>query len=243
MGIQFNNDKGEIMEYKNPISTSETQDLGSAIQGLIETNIANINTAFLAKVTQIQGNKVNIIPLLKDNATEPDTILNNILIAQPQSGEWSLNFKVSVGDIGLAIVSKQDISTYKSQGSGGVVNTKRTFDIIDSVFLPLSLYMQKDNESLGLSIQNKAGDSKIEFDTEGKLSIEANEISIKAKNPLEIGVNDTLKACFDVILDNLQTGIVGGVTSGSPASQTITSLPNLAPQIQIMKQKISEVLK
>ena len=103
--------------------------------------------------------------------------------------------------------------------------------------------MQKPNEDLGLSIQNKAGDSKIEFDKEGKLSIEAKEISIKGKAPLEIGVEKTIKACFDVILDNLQAGIVGGITSGSPASQTITQLPNLAPQIQTKKQTISKVLK
>ena len=50
-------------------------------------------------------------------------------------------------------------------------------------------------------------------------------------------------SCFNAIIDNLQTAIIGGVTSGSPTTQTITTLPNYTAQAQIMKQTIQAVLK
>lgn len=228
------------MAYENPIKAQDTQDLGTAIQSLIRDNIHTINTAYLAKVESVEGNRVNITQLLKDNQNEPDTIISNALIAQPFSQEWNIQFNISVGDIGLAIVSKQDISTYKSNGSQGIVNTQRKFDMIDSIFIPLSLFLQKDPSDLGLVISNKAGDSKIEFSKNGKLTIQASDITIKGENPLSIGTSKTIKACFETIIDNLENGIIGGATQ---TGGTITALPAYQAFATQAKQTISEVLQ
>lgn len=227
---------------KNKVTPAETQDLGSAIQGLISANISAIETSFLAQVDSIADNRVNIKPLLKSDSQESDIIISNALIAQPRSAEYQISFKVAQGDIGLAIVSKQDISTYKNNGGGGVVNTQREFDITDSIFIPLSLYLQEPNDSIGLIISNADSSTKIEL-KDDTITIEAPKISIKGSDPLEIGTSATLKACFEAIIDNLQTAIIGGITSGSPASQTITQLPNMPTATAQMKQTISKVLK
>lgn len=227
---------------KNKVTPAETQDLGSAIQGLISANISAIETSFLAQVDSIADNRVNIKPLLKSDSQESDLIINNALIAQPRSAEYQISFKVAQGDIGLAIVSKQDISTYKNNGGGGVVNTQRKFDITDSIFIPLSLYLQEPNDSIGLIISNADSSTKIELKGD-TLTIESPKIIIKGSDPLEIGTSATLKACFEAIIDNLQTAIIGGITSGSPASQTITQLPNMPTATAQMKQTISKVLK
>lgn len=226
----------------NKVTPAETQDLGSAIQGLISANINAIETSFLAQVESIADNRVNIKPLLKNDSQESDVIISNALIAQPRSGEYHISFKVAQGDIGLAIVSKQDISTYKNNGAGGIANTQRKFDITDSIFIPLSLYLQESNDSIGLTISNADSSTKIEL-KDDMLTIKAPKISIKGSDPLEIGTGDTLKACFEAIIDNLQTAIIGGITSGSPASQTITQLPNMPSATAQMKQTIAKVLK
>lgn len=234
---------------KNKVTTAETQDLGSAIQGLISANINALETSFLAQVESIAENRVNIKPLLKNDTQESDVIISNALIAQPQSGEYKISFKVKAGDIGLAIVSKQDISTYKNNGTGGLVNTQRKFDITDSIFIPLSLYLQEPNDSLGLTISNADSSVKLELKDDTltieapNLKIESSSVSIKASDPLEIGTGDTLKSCFEAIIDNLQTAIVGGITSGSPTTQTITQLPNMSMATTQMKQTIAKVLK
>lgn len=228
------------MAYENPIKSQDTQDLGTAIQSLIRDNIHTINTAYLAKVESVENNRVNITQLLKDDQNQPDTIISNALIAQPFSQGWSMQFNINVGDIGLAIVSKQDISTYKSNGSQGIVNTQRKFDLIDSIFIPLSLFLQKDPSELGLVISNKTGDSKIEFSKDGKLTIQASDITIKGENPLSIGTSKTIKACFEAIIDNLENGIIGGVTQ---SGGTITALPTYEAFATQAKQTISEVLQ
>ncbi len=228
---------------ENKVTPAETQDLGSAIQGLISANINAIETSFLAQVDSIAENRVNIKPLLKSDSQESDVIISNALIAQPRSGEYQISFKVAQGDIGLAIVSKQDISTYKNNGAGGIANTQRKFDITDSIFIPLSLYLQESNDSIGLTISNADSSTKIEL-KDDMLTIKAPKISIKGGDPLEIGTGDTLLlACFEAIIDNLQTAIIGGITSGSPASQTITQLPNMPSATAQMKQIIAKVLK
>lgn len=232
------------MAYTNLIKPYEN-DFGTALQALIQDNIKNINTAFIAKVQSLSDDKkkVNIVNVIASDEKNKNVIIPNVLIAQPYSNEWQISFKVGVGDFGLAIVCKNDISKYKESGNEGVANTARHFDITDSVFIPLSLYLQKDNESLGFSIVNKAGDCELTFSKDGKLNIKAKEVAIKADKPLSIGTSKTLLECFNAIIDNLQSAIVGGVTAGSPASQTITSLPNYTAQAQIMKQTIKEVLK
>lgn len=232
------------MAYENLIKPYQN-DFGVAIQALIQDNIKNINTAFIAKVQSISEDKkkVNIVNVIKNDSGYQNVVIPNVLIAQPYSSEWEIAFKIAVGDIGLAIVCKNDITNYKDSGGDSTANTQRHFDITDSIFIPLSLYLQKENDSLGFSVKNKNGDCELSFSAEGKLSIKAKEVEVTSQSPISIGTSQTLLDCFNAIIDNLQTAIIGGVTSGSPATQTITTLPNFAAQSQIMKQTIQAVLK
>lgn len=232
------------MAYENLIKPYQN-DFGVAIQSLIQDNIKNINTAFIAKVQSISEDKkkVNIVNVVKNDSGYQNVVIPNVLIAQPYSSEWEIAFKVGVGDIGLAVVCKNDITSYKESGGDATANTQRHFDITDSIFIPLSLYLQKENDSLGFSVKNKNGDCELSFSAEGKLSIKAKEVEVTSESPIGIGTSQTLLDCFNAIIDNLQTAIIGGVTSGSPATQTITTLPNYTAQAQIMKQTIQAVLK
>lgn len=201
-----------MQTIENPIKAGESQDLGVAIQNLIKDNISGLNTAFLAKVQSLAGeNKANISPIFKRDNTSKEVIIPNVLIAQPASKGWAVSYKVEAGDIGLAIVCQNDISTYKSSGSGGVVNTQRTHDKIDSVFLPLSMFIQK--ASKGLTLTNASGECSIEL-LDGGVTIKGAKIAIEAETaPLEIGnAVGTLGAVTDAIfqaMDLLSAGLTG----------------------------------
>lgn len=241
------------MAYENLIKPYQN-DFGVAIQSLIQDNIKNINTAFIAKVQSISEDKkkVNIVNVIKNEGSNQNVVIPNVLIAQPYSSEWQISFKIGVGDIGLAIVCKNDITNYKDSGGDSTANTQRHFDITDSIFIPLSLYLQGDNENAGFSIKNKAGDCELTFDKDGKLNVKSKGdvtietkagLNIKSANPMSIGTNKTLLECFNAIIDGMQNAIMGGVTTGSPATQTITQLPAYTAQAQTMKATIQKVLK
>lgn len=242
------------MAYNNIIRPEATTDIGSAINQLIKQHIKNLNTAFLAKVESISedGKKVNIIDLITKDEAVQNPIIPNVMIAQPYTGEWKLQFKVGAGDIGLAIVCKRDISNYKKSGEESVANTQRLFDITDSIFIPLSLFLQENNENLGFFIESKDGSNKISFDKDGNLNIlskgnmnieSKGAITLKSASPMQIGTSDTLLKCFEAIIDGVKNGIIGGITTGSPATQTINQLPMYDAQAQIMKTTIKKVLK
>lgn len=241
------------MAYENLIKPYEN-DFGTAIQALIQDNIKNINTAFIAKVQSISEDKkkVNIVNVIKNEGSNQNVVIPNVLIAQPYSSEWQISFKVAVGDIGLAIVCKDDITNYKQSGADSKANTKRHFDITDSIFMPLSLFLQENNEGLGFFIESKDGSNKISFDKDGNLNIlskgnmnieSKGAITLKSASPMQIGTSDTLLKCFEAVIDGVKNGIIGGITTGSPATQTINQLPMYDAQAQIMKTTIKKVLK
>lgn len=127
---------------ENIIKTSDTNDLGTAIQKLIEDNIRRLNTSFLARVVEVSGNRVAVVDIVRDSERAQNPTINNVLVAQPSSKSNGLFFEVREGDIGLCFVAKKDISIFKQSGADCVKNTERQFDITDSIFLPVSLYNQ-----------------------------------------------------------------------------------------------------
>lgn len=128
---------------ENIIKTSDTSDLGTAIQKLIEDNIRRLNTSFLARVVEVSGNRVAVVDIVRDSERAQNPTINNVLVAQPSSKSNGLFFEVREGDIGLCFVAKKDISIFKQSGADCVKNTERQFDITDSIFLPVSLYNQQ----------------------------------------------------------------------------------------------------
>lgn len=194
---------GNNGEYQNLIKSGENNDLGLAIQNLINDNLKFINTAFLCKIITINGNKVSIKPILRQNANEKVLIINNCLIAFPYSQIWQTQFKLKVGDIGLAIVIQDDISSYKQTGNDGLNNTRRFKDINDSIFLPLSLYTSLKNENVNYKLENYNKMCKLEFDNQEIGTFKAKLLTLESENT-------TLKAKLKEL-----AGLLEGMASGS----------------------------
>ena len=166
-----------MKQEKNILTQGLKQNDGLAIQQLIEQNLKNARFCFLAKIISINNNKVSVIEIARQNQKEKNPILNNVLVAQPKSGEWEINFNLKVGDIGLCLVCDYDLSIYKNQGSNNfMISTDRRHDLNDCIFLPLSLYTQNKNNNIDFIIQDKSGNNIINFKG-GNLDIKSEKIA------------------------------------------------------------------
>lgn len=174
-------------DYESLIKTTESQDLGTCIQNLISDNLKSLNTAFLARVTKINGNKLCFERLIKKKENEAQVIVNNCLIGFAYSQKWQVQYKLAVGDIGICFTMDCDISDYKTKGSGGVAPTQRQKDLNDCIFIPLSLFSTLTNDSINFYIQSDTGNCKLHFDN-------AESGLFQSKLPLKI--QDNTKNCF-----------------------------------------------
>lgn len=223
----------EVEEYENIIKSGEDSDLGAVIQNLIDDNLRFIHTSYLATITSINGNKVSIKPVLRKSTSEEVLILNNCLIAYPYSNIWRTQFKVSVGDIGIALVIENDISSYKQNGTEGVNLTKRFKDFNDSIFIPLSLYKTETIENINYKIVNSDGTCNFEFTNENDNLLLANNITSQSKgnaiSKLDAEGNLTLQSGGNANLSLSSEGNANLQSSGG-ANVTLDSEGNASLQ-------------
>ena len=187
---------------------SQRQD-GWNINQLIEQNLKNARFAFLAKITSLNGNKISVCEIARRNDKEKNPIINNVLVAQPKSGKWRIQFDLKIGDIGLCVCNDSDLSIYKSKGTGDyLVNTDRQHDLNDCIFLPLSLYTQDGTDGLNFIISDENNTNFIKFNN-GNLDIQCEQLAtIKGQLVTIQSAQTSLKA----VLQNL-AGILGSATT------------------------------
>ena len=207
---------GEIKQEQNILKQGIKGNDGEAIQQLIEQNLKNARFCFLAKITALNSNKISCVEISKKNNKEQNPILNNVLVAQPKSGEWKIQFNLKVGDIGLCVVNDSDLSIYKQNNSNDfLVSTDRTHDLNDSIFLPLSLYTQDSVNNLDMLISDDKGENFINFKG-GKLNIQSKDITtIKAQLVTIQSAQTTLKA----VLTNLGNILSSAKTTNNNSHQ------------------------
>lgn len=209
-------------EYQNLIKSGENNDLGLAIQNLINDNLRFIRTTYLAKIVSINENKVSIKPILRQKANEQVLIINNCMVAFPYSQLWQTQFKLKVGDIGVAIVIENDISSYKQSGNEGLNNTKRFKDVNDSIFIPLSLYTTLNNSDINYQIKDLGGTCLFEFDNAFDCNLKANNINTNANSNTSIssGGNASINSSGE-----------NSITSGGNTSITAGGMLSINAQI------------
>lgn len=157
------------------------KDSHNNIKNLINNTINNINTIYLAEVMRVEDNKVTIKNVVAPDVDAQPLIVQNVLIAQPFGGGFSIKYPIKPGDIGIALVCKMDISTYKYTGEPGVVNTNRKFNVNDSVFIPLMPYTLHPMENEGLVLTNSNAKVTIKL-TDDEVTINANKVHINTQH-------------------------------------------------------------
>ena len=131
---------------KQGYNQSDLKDSSSELIKVIKNIIrSEINAPFLGKVIDINGNKVDIITLdtpLYNGVPMPTVIYYDMLVGFFSSNKLKVDIPLSIGDIGLCIVTDMDINLYAETGNGGAPKSYRRFSKMDSVFLPLSMFIQ-----------------------------------------------------------------------------------------------------
>ncbi|EOH4354748.1 hypothetical protein ACLQ0U_001535 [Campylobacter jejuni] len=222
-------------EYQNLIKSGENNDLGLAIQNLINDNLRFIRTTYLAKIVSINENKVSIKPILRQKANEQVLIINNCMIAFPYSQLWQTQFKLKVGDIGVAIVIENDISSYKQSGNEGLNNTKRFKDVNDSIFVPLSLYTTLNNSIVNYKIENNNKSCKMEFNNDEIGIFKAKLITLESETT-------TLKSKLLELVSLLES-MASGQTGPDGHGQTSTTSPGSIGQFNSWGSSLNSLFK
>ena len=181
-----------MREYQNLIKSGQSADLGTAIQNLINDNLRNIQTAFLCEIVAIENNKIDIRPILRKSSDEKILTINNCLIGFNYSQNWSIQHKLKVGDIGLALVIQNDISTYKEKGQGGINATRRFKDANDAIYIPLSLYNSFSNDDINYQIKDLSDKCLFEFTNEFDNNLKAINITSTAEKNTTINSGENL---------------------------------------------------
>ena len=181
-----------MREYQNLIKSGESSDLGTAIQNLINDNLRNIQTAFLCEIVAIENNKIDIRPILRKSSDEKILTINNCLIGFNYSQNWSIQHKLKIGDIGIALVIQNDISSYKEQGKGGINATRRFKDANDAIYIPLSLYNSFSNDDINYQIKDLSDKCLFEFTNDFDNNLKAINITSTAEKNTTINSGENL---------------------------------------------------
>lgn len=181
-----------MREYQNLIKSGQSADLGTAIQNLINDNLRNIQTAFLCEIVAIENNKIDIRPILRKSSDEKVLTINNCLIGFNYSQNWSIQHKLKVGDIGIALVIQNDISSYKEKGQGGINATRRFKDANDAIYIPLSLYNSFSNDEINYQIKDLSDKCLFEFTNEFDNNLKAINITSTAEKNTTINSGENL---------------------------------------------------
>lgn len=233
-----------MKEYKNLIRSGESSDLGTAIQNLINDNLKNIQTAFLAEIVAIENNRIDISPILRKDAKEKVLTINNCLVAFNYSQHWSIQHKLKIGDIGIALVMQNDISSYKEQGKGGINATRRFKDANDAIYIPLSLYNSFSNDAINYQVKDLSEKCLFEFTNDFDCNLKAINTTSEAQKNTNItsGENLTINTKGKNTLNSEQdTEILAKANIKAQAqanitinAQTMASIQ--APQVSIQSQ-------
>lgn len=231
---------GEIKQERNILKQGINGNDGEIIQNIISQNLKNARFAFLAKITSLNGNKISVCEIARRNDKEQNPIINNVLVAQPKSGKWRIQFDLKVGDIGLCVCNDSDLSIYKSKGTGDyLVNTDRQHDLNDCIFLPLSLYTQQGTDGLNFIISDENNANFIKFNN-GNLDIQSEQI---AKLKGQLVTIQSAQTSLKAVLQNL-AGILGGaVTQTNNSHNHATFSPSDKSALSAWSSGLNQLFK
>lgn len=182
------------MDIKGVATPNDLLDNYNSLIFVINQFIKNtINTVELVRVELInEDGTIDVIPVVKretaDGTYAENRTIPNVKYIQYQAGTNAVIVKPQVGDIGLLLINKRDISN----AQGGIVATKRMFNPCDGIYL---------GGVFGLN-QNP-----VNF-------IEVNDSGITANSNLKIN----LKATVGINMDSPLVETTGSLKVGTGAS-------------------------
>lgn len=204
------------------VTMGDDGDIGQAIQALINDNLSRLNTCFLARVESVEENKVNVAFLLG----ECKIVIPSVLVGIPQSQGLKQSIKLSPDDVGLCFVCDHDISSYKQSGGSGAILSNRKHDLIDSIFIPLSLF------NSNLEDNSIKSESAFKIEAKEDLSIKGQLLTLQSEN-----------ASLKKTLSSLAEILAGLTTIPAVQGSNLTLNPDVIVKINQWKAELDTLFK
>jgi hypothetical protein len=191
----------------NPLNSMEFF-IRSLISQVVSTSLPVVVTAVERKGEEAGAGYVTVKPLLQPRNNSGDglevTTIPKLPYFRLQHGKAAIICDPKVGDIGLAVVAKQDISNINGSTTPKVPATYRKFDPSDSFYIG--------------GFWGKAPEVFIHLEDEGTIQIKApTKISMEAP---ECEVNASTSFTVNSSQINLNGPISGGGSGGADATFT-----------------------
>ena len=191
----------------NPLNSMEFF-IRSLISQVVSTSLPVVVTAVERKGEEAGAGYVTVKPLLQPRNNSGDglevTTIPKLPYFRLQHGKAAIICDPKVGDIGLAVVAKQDISNINGSTTPKVPATYRKFDPSDSFYIG--------------GFWGKAPEVFIHLEDEGTINIKApTKISMEAP---ECEVNASTSFTVNSSQINLNGPISGGGSGGADATFT-----------------------
>lgn len=108
----------------------------NALINIIESVVNKISTVELVRVEKVNSdNTIDVIPIVKNANAEnnpiPESVIYGIRYFQWQYGTNAIKATPAIGDIGLIVVCKKDIS----EAEKGLVGSFRKFNMADGIYI------------------------------------------------------------------------------------------------------------
>lgn len=221
-----------VQEVKNRIPSiglGATNNDYNALLSIIRSFLGlYVMTCQPVQVVSSSNGFVNLKPVLTKTNTTGQTIpitdndiIYNVPLLKFSANGWKINFKANVGDLGLLICSKYDISNYKKNHATSQVGSARVFSLSDGFYLPLDwnvvddegFVISKDNTSLTLTTSGV----KIKG---GTVDIEAMTANVNATN-INLGGSGGKAVALDG--DDVMSGgsVIGQVKASSITTKAV----------------------
>lgn len=205
------------------LKTSLTpKDIGSKLNSLkymIRQSIKNtVNTILVVRVIAVKGEKIDVQTVIKDISNNDEFIdtykIPSVRYIQWQSGKNSIVMPPKVGDIGLLLISKQDISGLIKEGDS-VAQTQSLFNIGDGIYLG-GIYGVNEEPTQFISFN----DNEVNITGTGNLTINATNVTVNSENINLGGENGLAIARHGDLVKNGNT-VVGTIEATSIISKSL----------------------
>lgn len=200
------------------------EDESLALQYIINTIInQKVNTCEVVRVVSVDSSEkeVSVIPIVKNVDANGEAIeeseIYGIKYIMWQYGKNALVAEPSIGDIGIIITSKRDISKIDA----GIVDSRRKFNLADSIYIG------------GLCGFNQAPTQFIKFDENGieitsptALTVNAPIMTVNAETSATVMTSEaTVTATGGVAISGSNVSITGSTVSiGSGSGEKAVAL-------------------
>lgn len=188
----------------------------NALIFIIESVVNKINTVELVKVQKInEDNTIDVIPIIKGANTNGEAVeqstIYGIRYLMWQYGKNALKAIPKVGDIGLIVICKKDISNAES----GLVGSYRKFCPADGIYIGGILGLNAEPEQF-----IEFGNAGITITSPSSLTINAQSATINATD-INLGGVGGKKIALDGDSVVAGTTIIGTIQASSATTKSL----------------------